>query len=90
MMRAAMSKAPNAANDRGPETHTTDESPDFRPLSGYAAKRFESLRAAAALNGAELYRLDDGRFLLARWGRGRELATLDAAAAFLAGMGVRE
>ncbi|MCI1191603.1 hypothetical protein MOJ79_07095 [Calidifontimicrobium sp. SYSU G02091] len=50
-------------------------------------KRFATLRACAALLGATLHRLEDGRYLLARWGLSRELDTLDDAAALLDRMG---
>lgn len=52
-------------------------------------KAFATLAAAAALGGSTLYRLDDGRFLLARWGLSRELDTLDDVANFLRAMGIR-
>ncbi|MFP5398958.1 MAG: hypothetical protein ACLGIT_11570 [Gammaproteobacteria bacterium] len=82
---AANNEAPTAATAEAPTTNATPSGTD----SKYPAKRFATLAAAAALNGSTLYRLEDGRYLLARWGLSRELATIDDVARFLASMGIR-
>lgn len=50
------------------------------------AKRSATLRARAALLGATLHRLEDGRFLVSRLGLSREHATLDDVERFIAAM----
>lgn len=52
-------------------------------------KLFETVRAAAALSGVQVYRLGDGSYLLQRWNLHRELPDLDAATALLRRMGVQ-
>lgn len=84
---AANTRAPAAATAEAPtpSPHTPCSTGD----SKYARKRFATLAAAAALNGSTLYRLEDGRYLLTRWGLSRELATIDDVARFMAAMGIR-
>lgn len=54
-------------------------------------KRFEDLRARLALAGGfELHRMDDGTFVVRRWGLTRELADLAAVEAFLQRVGARQ
>jgi hypothetical protein len=87
MREPTSTKAPAVAAAEAPRDHES-ESPDCRAPSRYAAKRFATLQAAAALTGATLYRLEDGRYLLARWGLSRELDTIEDVAAFLRSMGI--
>jgi hypothetical protein len=56
-------------------------------LSRYAAKRFRTLQAKAALCGCELHALATGGFLLTRWGLTRELRSIDEVAQLLAQIG---
>ena len=82
---AQNTRAPTAATAEAPTTNATPSGTD----SKYRAKRFATLAAAAAMNGSTLYRLEDGRYLLARWGLSRELDTIDDVVRFMAAMGIR-
>ena len=82
---AANNEAPTAATVEAPDQSHAQCERDSR----YARKRYATLAAAAAMNGSTLYRLDDGRYLLARWGLSRELDTIDDVVRFMAAMGIR-
>ena len=50
-------------------------------------KAFDDLRANAALCGCGLYRLENGGFLLSRWGLTREFSTTESLENVLRQMG---
>jgi hypothetical protein len=62
---------------------------DFATDHAVGRKRIATLTARAALAGFSVTRLDDGQWLVAKWGLGRELADLDAVEAFIAHVSVR-
>lgn len=64
------------------------------PINGTAAvdldaerKAYETLRAKLAFRGFSLYRLDDGAFLVAKWGMTRALPDKAAVEAFAQAVG---
>ena len=80
--------APEVRTPGGNRADAQQETTD-RPIVPEAErKRFETMRAAAALSGVQVYRLGDGSYLLTRWNMHRELPDLDAVAGLLRRMGV--
>lgn len=76
----------SGAGFRGQGTADEDDSPGAAPVEQGDGKRFATLRARLALRGWALTRTsaDDGPvlFFATRWNMPRELASLDAVAAF--------
>lgn len=75
-------EAPPAATERGFNGKKTQLDCGSRHDADQQVKRIATLRAALALRGFELRRLDGGGWLITRWNLSREAAHLDAVAAF--------
>ena len=90
-MTAPGSTVAAAAGRKGKDSTTIVPADDdaCKPTSRYAAKRFRTLQAEAALAGCELLALAGGGFLLTKWSLARELRSIDDVARLLAQTGCR-